>query len=192
MTACTILHFIVRSGAWSPFTAASGDLLPFTVRSGGCYHFTVRSGHQHRAPARQLKAPSTSTQRRRPVSTTHTASSQHWHQRPLYLPRALPAPSTGTVSHTHLSSTSIFGSMPVVDTWNGRAQQIGLISRVPCQKMASSTTTSASTTRAASSQHPAPAPQPAPAPGTGTPHRHPVSTAHQHRQPVSKAHCYLK
>ena len=34
---------IVRSSAWSPFTAANAGLLPFAVRSSGCYHFTVRS-----------------------------------------------------------------------------------------------------------------------------------------------------
>ena len=105
-------HFIVRSGACLPFTAASGGLLPFTVRSGGCYHFTVRSGRQHRAPARQLTAPSTSaqhwyTQRPapapgtqhpapsawHPVSTTRTASTQH--RRPVSTTRT-PAHSTST------------------------------------------------------------------------------------------------
>ena len=84
-----------------------------SLSAGGCYHFTVRSGYQHRAPARQLTAPGTSTrhpgsttrtastQHRRPVSTTRTASSQHRHRRPLSLPRALPAPGTGIVSNAH-------------------------------------------------------------------------------------------
>ena len=91
MTAGTSL---TRSGAWSPCS-------PFTVRSGGCYHFTVRSGRQHRAPARQLTAPSTSTQHRytqRPAPAPHPRC-QLTAPALVSLPRALPAPSSGTVSH---------------------------------------------------------------------------------------------
>ena len=81
--------------------AALGRPSPFTVRSGGCYHFTVRSGRQHRASARQLTAPSTSTQHRytqRPAPAPHPRC-QLTAPALVSLPRALPAPSTGTVSH---------------------------------------------------------------------------------------------
>ena len=89
-------RFIVRSGAWSPFTAASSGLSPFTVRSGGCCHFTVRSGHQHPAPVPSppctLPAHSTSasTGTRHPAPSTSTRSP----------PRAQPAHSTSTSTDT--------------------------------------------------------------------------------------------
>ena len=134
------------------------SLLAFTVRSGGCYHFTVRSGHQHLAPAPPPSpAPSArdpvSTTRRaartqhwRPVSTTRTASSQRRHRRPLSLPRALPAPTTGAHSlHRHRH--------PAPAT---------------CSHHAHSQLTAPSTSKTASAstrhRHPAPAPCAQPAP----------------------------
>ena len=180
----------------------------FTVRIGGCYHFTVRSGHQHQAPAPPPSpAPSArdpvSTTRRtartqhwHPVSTTRTASSQDRHRRPLSLPRALPAPSTGAVSpprahspHQHPAPAPRTGTLfpPRAQPAQSTQHQQHSQHQHPAPAPSTGTLRAASsfsfekirnTRRTASTQHR----RPAPAPGTLSPPR-----VDQRQQPVSKA-----
>ena len=162
-------RFIVRSGAWSPFTAASSGLSPFTVRSGGCCHFTVRSGHQHGAPARQLhRAP----------GTQHPAPCLH-------APRAQPAPSTGAQSapRTLPAHVSPPHAQPAHSTQHQRHS--------PHQHPAPSTSTGTSnlsspraqpaysTSTSTATRHPAPGPAPA------------TCLHHVHSQ-LTATHCHVK